>query len=262
MVKLADIFSANGRSYREREPDPTKHWYALCRTATANGSLRAGGQTEFVDYSKVRPFRERRRASYVKPATWRKSMSDLREVPITVDDKRSMLVWLLLGGEALVESSFARKHFPESLEPHECGRIAGDLGWHSTENMDSTVLRHAPSAKVRVEVLVRDNRRCRLCGRSPDEDTHAFLEAHHGVPWGDRHSGLTVKENLFTFCNSCHKGISNGLEAVSLSAIGVSDFAGADSFRQDYFAEVFNYRKLILQAMRGRANRRGASDGR
>jgi hypothetical protein len=91
MVDLADIFSANGRSYREREPDPTKKWYALCRTATPNGSVRVGGQTAFVGYSEVRPFRECRRASWVKPATWRKSMSELLEIPITVDGNRPML---------------------------------------------------------------------------------------------------------------------------------------------------------------------------
>lgn len=250
MHTLERILGENGRLHREREPDSDRNWYAFCRTVTSDGKLSIASQTEFVGYSDMRPFREQRRASYVRPDIWRKHMRELRELPLTVDDNSSFLVWLILGGEALVEESAARLLMAESLEPHEVGLVASEPGWLSTKDLESSVLRHAPTPKLRAEVILRDSRRCRLCGRSPDEDPHAFLEAHHGVPWGDRRSGLTVKANLFALCNTCHQGVTNGLEQQLMLSLDVRSGFGADSFRTEYFEGLLRYRKRVLQSLR------------
>lgn len=250
MHELKTICAENGRLHREREPDLDKDWYAFCRTLTVDGKLLVERQTVFAGYSDVRPFRERRQASHVRPDIWRKHMLELRELPLTVEEDSSFLVWLILGGEALVEDSVARRIMAESLEPHEVGRVATKPGWHATKGLEPSALRHAPTPKLRAEVVIRDNRRCRLCGRSPDEDPHAFLEAHHGIPWGDRSSGLTIKENLFALCNTCHRGVTNGLEQQLILSLNVSSGFSADSFRTEYFEGVLRYRKRVLQSLR------------
>jgi hypothetical protein len=250
MDELKTIWAENGRLHREREPDPEKDWYAFCRTVTADGKLSIYSQTEFFGYSDERPFREQRQASCVRPEIWRPHMSELRELPLTVEDDSSFLVWLILGGEALVEEPVARRMMAESLEPHEVGRVATKPGWHSTKGLERSALRHAPTPKLRAEIILRDSRRCRLCGRSPEEDPHAFLEAHHGIPWGDRRSGLTVKENLFALCNTCHRGVTNGLEQQLMLSLNVSFGFGADRFRIEYFEGVLRYRKRVLQSLR------------
>jgi len=177
-------------------------------------------------------------------------MSELRELPLTVEDDSSFLVWLILGGEALVEESIARRMMADSLEPHEVGRVAAKPGWHSTKGLEPSALRQAATPKLRAEVILRDNRRCRLCGRSPDEDPHAFLEAHHGIPWGDRSSGLTVSENLFALCNTCHRGVTNGLEQQLMLSLNVNSGFGVDSSRTEYVKGVLRYRKRVLQSLR------------
>src|SRR5687768_3047939 len=133
MHELKTVWTENGRLYREREPDPSKDWYAFCRTLTSDGKLSIGSQTEFIGYTDERPFREQRQASCVRPDIWRKHMSELRELPLTAEDNSSFLAWLILGGEALVEKSVARRTMAESLKPHEVGRVATQPGWHSTK---------------------------------------------------------------------------------------------------------------------------------
>jgi HNH endonuclease len=247
MDELEAILAENGRSYRDREPDPDMNWYPFCRTVTSDGKMEIGCQTEFVGFSENRPFRERRQASCVHPHIWREHMSELREVPLTVQDDSSFLVWLIIGGEVLVEESVARRNMPQELEPYEVGRIATEFGWHCTKSLAASALRHAPSPKLRAEVLLRDNRRCCLCGRSPDEDPHAFLEAHHGIPWGDRRSGLTVKENLFTLCNTCHRGVTDGLELQLMQSLDVNQAPDPNGRRTEYLEGVVRYRKRVVQ---------------
>lgn len=54
-------------------------------------------------------------------------------------------------------------------------------------------------------VLCRDNRRCRVCGRRPDDDVDIVLEVHHIRPWAK--GGATEMSNLITLCHTCHAGL-------------------------------------------------------
>lgn len=250
MQIIQRILDTDGDEWRERMPDPSKQWYALTRLGTADGQLCFDAQTGWTGFSDKRPFREQRAPRFVNPDKWRSLMLEIHELPITVSDTTSLLAWMVLGGEGLVESAIAQKHFAERLAPDECGRIAGKAGWISTKKMLASALQHAPSPKTRAKVILRDNRRCRMCGRTPEEDPHAFLEAHHGVPWGDRQSGLTVEENLFTVCTTCHKGFSGGLERQFLHSIGVNEYADAERERERYFDGVGHYRRLMSASLR------------
>ncbi|RFC31153.1 MAG: HNH endonuclease [Candidatus Nitrotoga sp. MKT] len=58
--------------------------------------------------------------------------------------------------------------------------------------------------KIRYRVLVRDNFRCALCGRSPALDHGVRLHVDHIVPYA--HGGKTIEENLRTLCETCNWG--------------------------------------------------------
>jgi hypothetical protein len=249
-MSLKSIFLTNGQTWRDTLPRESDEWYAFSHLADANLKTHRHLQTVFVKFSPDPPHREMRKASFVRPDVWRTTMSQIHEMPITVSDEESLLVWLLLGGEALVESSMAAKLFPEYLRVHEVGRTATYGGWIGTNSVPSTALRHAPTPKLRAKVLLRDNRRCRLCGRSPDQDPHAFLEAHHGIGWGARKSGLTVEENLFALCKTCHAGITNELEFALLANILPPSSSMVQESLQQYRTGVYYYRKSVLRSLK------------
>ena len=62
------------------------------------------------------------------------------------------------------------------------------------------------SKTVRAKVLSRDGRRCRMCGRTVDED-RIKLHIDHKIPreWG----GSTYAENLWALCSGCNEGKRN-----------------------------------------------------
>lgn len=246
----AAIIASNGRVFRAAIADPARDWFAFRRLGTTAGKQQISCQSVFAGFSEERPFRELREARLVKPDKWRELATTIFEPPITVSDNLSLLAWLLLGGEALIERSIAEAHLAERLSPHEVGRVAGQGGFISTKSVPPGVLKHAPSKNLRLRVLLRDGRRCRVCGRGPDENVRASLDVHHGVGWGGRQSGLTVEENLFTVCSSCHDRLSPDLAQPLLASIGVHKFSGADGERQRYFDGVANYRRAMSDTLR------------
>ena len=62
------------------------------------------------------------------------------------------------------------------------------------------------SKTVRAKILTRDGRRCRMCGRTVDED-QIKLHIDHKIPreWG----GTTSEENLWALCSACNEGKRN-----------------------------------------------------
>ncbi|MEO7098825.1 MAG: HNH endonuclease signature motif containing protein [Luteolibacter sp.] len=62
------------------------------------------------------------------------------------------------------------------------------------------------SKTLRAKVLHRDGRRCRMCGKTVDED-NIKLHLDHKIPreWG----GLTNEENLWALCSGCNEGKRN-----------------------------------------------------
>ena len=250
MLPIDDILRTDASVFRELVPAARRSWFALCRLATSDGQIHLDSQSAWAGFSDVRPFRELRQPRLVRPDRFRELVSELLELPITVADERALLAWMLLGGHALVERGIAVRHLQEALLPQEVGRIAGTPGFTSVQAVQKSALRHAPSKALRLDVLLRDKRRCRVCGRSPDEDVHASLDVHHGVRWGGRHSGLTVRENLFTLCQSCHQGITDDTADLLLKSIGVDFSASADDYRRDYFEGVLNYRRTVAKDLK------------
>jgi hypothetical protein len=64
-----------------------------------------------------------------------------------------------------------------------------------------------PSLRLRFRVLLRDNFRCRQCGRSPATHLGVSLHVDHVRAW--EQGGSTTFENLQTLCADCNLGKSN-----------------------------------------------------
>lgn len=62
------------------------------------------------------------------------------------------------------------------------------------------------SKKLRAQILTRDGRRCRMCGRTVDSD-RVKLHVDHKIPreWG----GPTTAKNLWSLCSACNEGKRN-----------------------------------------------------
>lgn len=93
-----------------------------------------------------------------------------------------------------------------SDKPAESGQSAPHHGStpRASVNAPRQEDRRAIPAKLRYRVLVRDNFRCVLCGRSPALETGVRLHIDHIVPFA--RDGKTVERNLRTLCESCNWG--------------------------------------------------------
>lgn len=61
------------------------------------------------------------------------------------------------------------------------------------------------TGKLRMLIMMRDQHRCRLCGKSADSLRHnEHLEVDHIVSWSD--GGRTTYKNGQTVCSTCNKG--------------------------------------------------------
>lgn len=234
------------RFHRNRAPSLDKTWFLFQLLGSADHQIEVGCFTIWAGRSTRRPFRELRKAGPVNPLPCLEIMEDAFERPILVDDSDSLFTWFLFGGVGLIEQTIARETFPYDCAPHEVGRTSSDSGFVSIDGLPATTLQHAPTPKVRTQVFLRDNRRCRLCGRSPDEDVHAHLDLHHGIPWGGGHSGLTVPKNLFTLCTTCHKGLPDEYWKL-LQVIETDEVTCSSTGRASYFEGVTRYREEIAK---------------
>lgn len=98
-------------------------------------------------------------------------------------------------------------------------------------------------AAIRLQVLTRDNNRCRACGFA-DID---HLEADHIVP--ESLGGSTTLDNLATLCGACNRAkgdaIVTGLPILPVIE-GFGDFQAVKANRESFKAKVADSRKNML----------------
>ena len=104
----------------------------------------------------------------------------------------------------LVEKSLAESTIPSWLQPHVTVNV-GHAGYCAPTLLPRGALVRAPHPKHRMRILKRDNYRCRVCGRSPNDHVDLELHVHHIRPWAL--GGATEDGNLVTLCHTCHNGL-------------------------------------------------------
>ncbi len=190
--------------YPKDKIEPTEDYFALTFTADSQSKMIIGGQTHWVGWADEHKRIELRETSIINALR----MADLWigfEMPFCVVNSVDDFVrWYLTGGHALVKKAIAEQIIPNTLKPSPCIQI-GKLGFTGIRDLPDTIFRRAPTAKQRMQILKRDNYRCRICGRRPDEHVDIELNVHHIRPFGE--GGVTHEENLITLCDTCHRGL-------------------------------------------------------
>jgi len=129
----------------------------------------------------------------------------LREHHLVVKTRTALKHFVAVGGHALVEGSLLSAWWPAALEPIDCTRCHERMPWISVAHPPKGIYERFARGALRQAVLARDEHRCRLCGRSPDDALDVKLDVHHIVPHANH--GMTMSHNLITLCKTCHDGI-------------------------------------------------------
>ncbi|MFD3380735.1 MULTISPECIES: HNH endonuclease [unclassified Streptomyces] len=233
--------------------NPDGDYYALTLGADRRGRPFWSAQSHWVGWSKRNPGWEMRAASLMDPEAVANAWTEMGQGWVSVDDDISLSIFLRLGGNALVEKELAEARLPEVIAPSECLRDGavevGGAGFVGTEHLpDEAIERRAPSRKLRMQVLKRDNYRCVVCGRKATDHVDLELHVHHLIPW--RMGGPTAEENLVTLCGTCHKGLDPDFEPSLRELAGLPGRAKIlDLENVEFDAEVARYREFISDTL-------------
>jgi hypothetical protein len=180
-------------------------WYALTLTATADGLREHSWQSSFVGFTKDRPRRELRGPSLVDPQKMAALWADLGMPCWVVRNRVQLSLYFRLGGTCLAVREVAESVLADWTQPMAVGVVAAVAPPKSIALATAEELQHAPTPRLRAQVLKRDDYRCLACGRRPATNTDIELHVHHVAPFSE--GGLTTKSNLITLCHTCHKGL-------------------------------------------------------
>lgn len=186
----------------EPSPDPECLYHAMTLTADDDLNVMFGTQTAWVGWTEDgrHEVRQSRLVYRNFVEGWK-----LLNLPYcfvhTLDD---LSLYLVAGGNALVENKLAENIFPDLLGPRP-SIPSGPVGYKDANLFDSSAFRRAPTPRLRMKIFDRDQRRCRICGRRPDDNTDLVLHIHHIRPW--EKGGVTDPSNLITLCHTCHTGL-------------------------------------------------------
>lgn len=162
-------------------------------------------QSEWCGYTEAKPRREIRQARLFNGEGQRSFLRELGRPALLVNEERDLQYLYGFGGYILVIEHLGKSHFPHLIAPDVARLDSSGIGFRSESSLTPSQLQHAPSKKLRMEILTRDGRRCLICGRSPMYYVDVELHVHHAVPWSV--GGITEPANLITLCKTCHDGL-------------------------------------------------------
>lgn len=218
-------------------------YYALTLTANANGEINWSSQSSFLGWE------DRERGWEIRgPRSLTKEFSELwrgiNQPFVFVHSDEDLYIFLICGGNALTKKEVAEKKLADILKPVAVAPH-GPAGFKDIDTIEPSALNRAPTPKVRMQVLKRDNRRCKICGRRPDHHVDLELHVHHIRPSGK--FGLSEPENLITLCDTCHTGLNPHEDWSLFNHIPeFADFLDTDSNRKSLMEGIARYREISL----------------
>jgi hypothetical protein len=221
-------------------------YYALTLSADKAANIIWSSVSEWVAEGS-KPMWEMRAPGLIDPYRVQMAWNAAGQDHMVVSDRVSLGSFLRAGGNALVAQSVARQWLPNVLHPVEC--IPGNPSMPSQplEAIARASLAHAPSKKLRMQVLCRDDFRCQICGRRAADYVDIELHVHHIRPHGM--GGLTEPGNLISLCHTCHGGLDPHYEARLLSMVpGTVSSVAADLCLSGYEEGTRLYRRLSVTA--------------
>lgn len=193
------------QSLLDAVPDDTKNYYALTILLSDNGKPQFTCFTGWVGDTDDNPRREIRKASLVHPDRMLAAWKLMEEPGMVISAPDDFALFFAYGGHAVVEKQLAEAVVPEWLVPfvsvHE-----GEWGYVHPNVLPESAMQRAPTPKLRMSIIKRDDFKCRICGRSPKDYGDLELHVHHVRPWSA--GGVTEERNLITLCHTCHNGLA------------------------------------------------------
>lgn len=181
------------------------NYYWITLLADSEGSLEWGIQSQWCGYTDDRPRREIREGALYHGEQQRTQCHDFGEPALLINDQDDVKYFYGFGGHALVAENVGKERFARLIAPHVSLKDSSGYGFRHASSLSEVELQHAPSKKLRMQILNRDKRRCLVCGRSPVYYVDVELHVHHAIPWGQ--GGITEEANLITLCKTCHDGL-------------------------------------------------------
>jgi hypothetical protein len=233
-----------------RHPSPDMKYYGVTLLGSEDGQIVTGCITSWVGFEDGdlrREIREGRLMDLVEASRHATGWQSIGEGRLVVNRASELLLFLLAGGNALIENSIAEGYKPISdlLRPQVTVRL-GLLGFYSANKQPPSVFNKAPTPKHRMRILKRDDYRCRICGRRSTDHVDVELHVHHIRPWSN--FGVTADENLITLCHTCHKGIEPHGDWGLFDLIAPGGKAiDVNRGSQEYWKGVARYRDIVYR---------------
>jgi hypothetical protein len=179
-------------------------YYAITLIADDNLRMEISMFSHWTGWADGTRRQELRAPSIVNARNVAELWKQMRQPYAVINSSDDMWLFLEAGGNALVERWLLEGCMPQFVTPASV-MPDGLFGFADVHCFDQKELNRAPTPKTRMDVLKRDGRRCRICGRRPDDSVDLELNVHHIRPWGL--GGASKANNLITLCHTCHNGL-------------------------------------------------------
>ena len=189
---MEDQLSEEYLRLRVQRPTGSDGYYQITLLSDSSGNFQQSVQTWWDSFTETKPRREIRSGRLFHPEQQKEWLEKkLRQSAVIVNTTEDLRIFFLWGGHGLVEKSLGDKHLPTLVGPKVALRGSSHSGFVDADSLPKGKIQHAPSKKLRMEVIQRDQYRCRACGRSPADYVDVELHVHHIIPWGV--GGITEK---------------------------------------------------------------------
>jgi hypothetical protein len=219
MTKSAGDYLIEINFLIHQKPLEQAEYYLISKFAEDDGKLYYHVDSHWVGFTKDPIQREIREASLVDPEATIGAFKKLGRPVLVINSIDDLTFFLfVVGGHAIIEGKLARKYLKSLLTPKAMVQTY-DKGYVNVDSIPAEKFNYAPNPKLRMKILNRDKRRCKICGASPANNEHVELNLHHIHPHGK--GGLTEEENLITICRTCHKGLNPHEDLSLYTSIGL-----------------------------------------
>jgi len=239
-IQYADI---DMRLAQLREPRDGVLYYAITIIGDDDGEIICSFQTHWVGWHNEDHRFELRKPRYVYGKFAKMFWADSGQPYAIINEAEDLPLFLVAGGHALIAVNVANEGLAEWLGPDPVAHD-GPAGFKSLETCNAAALKRAPTVKLRMSIINRDGRRCRICGRRPDDYVDIELHVHHIRPWA--RGGLTESQNLITLCHTCHNGLKPHEDLTLYEYTAPNSLtAGSQQILDKLVQGIISYRRII-----------------
>ncbi|MGV4413725.1 HNH endonuclease [Chryseobacterium sp. T1] len=208
--------------------------------------------TNWCGNDETNPLIEIREPSLMIPDLAIQLFKDIKEPLLVINNKNDFGYFIsLFGGNGLITKELCELYLSEIIKPQKNIKTYYG-GYQNIESIPRKKINRAANPKLRMEILKRDNLRCKVCGASHQNNEHVELHLHHITPHSK--GGLTEDKNLITLCHTCHKGLEPHFDESLYSLIDVGLLSDYTS-RNEYIDRIRKNIRLGLQRIKNKKNR-------